>query len=200
MESKLCSKCRRGKPRSDFNKNLSRADGLQHRCRACAAEERKAYVSRNREKFLKSRREWYERNAEGERARSREFRRAFYASSPEKVLAANARYRKKRESEDPLFKAAGKLRSLTYDAFRRKGFSKSSRTAALLGCDFETAKAHIEGLFKAGMSWENHGAWHLDHVVPLASASCVRELEELCHYSNLQPLWAEENILKGAKP
>jgi len=49
------------------------------------------------------------------------------------------------------------------------------------------------------MSWDNYGEWHIDHIIPLCSATTVEELEKLCHYTNLQPLWAEENLFKGGK-
>jgi hypothetical protein len=49
------------------------------------------------------------------------------------------------------------------------------------------------------MSWENYGKWHVDHVIPLASAKTPEDLIKLCHYTNLQPLWAIENILKRDK-
>ncbi len=51
------------------------------------------------------------------------------------------------------------------------------------------------------MSWDNHTkyGWHIDHIIPLASAKTEEELKSLCHYTNLQPLWAKENLSKGAK-
>lgn len=69
----------------------------------------------------------------------------------------------------------------------------------MLGCDYQTAFKHIESRFKQGMSWDNFGEWHIDHIIPLASAKTEIELIELCHYTNLQPLWAEENRSKGDK-
>jgi hypothetical protein len=69
----------------------------------------------------------------------------------------------------------------------------------MLGCDYQTAFKHIESRFKKGMSWDNFGDWHIDHIIPLASAKTEEELIELCHYTNLQPLWAEENLIKGDK-
>jgi 5-methylcytosine-specific restriction endonuclease McrA len=56
---------------------------------------------------------------------------------------------------------------------------------------------HIEGKLSAGMSWRNRGAWHLDHIIPLASATTCEGLEKLCHYSNIQPLWGADNLRKG---
>lgn len=47
------------------------------------------------------------------------------------------------------------------------------------------------------MNWQNQGKWHIDHIKPLASAKSVDEIYELCHYSNLQPLWAKDNYTKG---
>ena len=49
------------------------------------------------------------------------------------------------------------------------------------------------------MTWENYGEWHIDHIIPLDSANDENELYSLCYYTNLQPLWGNENIRKGAK-
>lgn len=61
--------------------------------------------------------------------------------------------------------------------------------------------SHLESLFKPGMSWENHGEWHIDHILPLASFDLTDEQQaaKACHYTNLQPLWASENMSKGAR-
>lgn len=69
----------------------------------------------------------------------------------------------------------------------------------MLGCDFKTAHKHIEKQFTEGMSWDNRSEWHIDHIIPLASAKTEEELAKLCHYTNLQPLWAEDNLRKGDK-
>ena len=49
------------------------------------------------------------------------------------------------------------------------------------------------------MSWDNHGEWHLDHIIPMASATNEKEVIKLNHYTNFQPLWAEENLQKSDK-
>lgn len=58
---------------------------------------------------------------------------------------------------------------------------------------------YIESKFKEGMSWENHGKWHIDHIKPLGNAKTEKELKKLFHYTNVQPLWAKENQKKGNK-
>jgi hypothetical protein len=79
------------------------------------------------------------------------------------------------------------------------GFSKSSSTAVILGCDWDQFKRHIELQFLPGMSWENTPEWHIDHIVPLASANDVEEVIALSHFTNLQPLWAKDNLRKSDK-
>ena len=69
----------------------------------------------------------------------------------------------------------------------------------MLGVDWEVCKAHIERQFTKGMNWSNYGEFHIDHIIPLASAKTEQELKKLCHYSNLQPLWAVDNLIKSAK-
>ena len=82
-----------------------------------------------------------------------------------------------------------------------KNFKKSKSTETLVGCSFEDLKAHLESQFKDGMNWENYGQWHVDHIRPCVSFDLAKKSEQLeCfHYTNLQPLWAEENIKKSDK-
>ena len=90
-------------------------------------------------------------------------------------------------------------RSLIGRSIRSMGYKKNSKTEQILGCTFDRFKKHIEDRFKSGMNWLNHGEWHIDHKKPLALANTQQELIELNHYSNLQPLWASENLSKGSK-
>lgn len=80
---------------------------------------------------------------------------------------------------------------------------KHQSTFELLGCTLEELYAHIEAQFLPGMSWGNYGhdTWHIDHIKPCASFDLTDpEQQRVCfHYTNLQPLWAIDNIRKGAK-
>ena len=70
----------------------------------------------------------------------------------------------------------------------------------MVGCSPEFLKDHIENQFTEGMSWELMGKYiHIDHRIPLSSAKSEEEVYKLCHYTNLQPLWAEDNLSKGSK-
>jgi hypothetical protein len=80
-----------------------------------------------------------------------------------------------------------------------KGYTKKSKTHEILGIDWMGLKEHMERQFIGGMNWENRDQWHIDHIIPLATAQCEDDIIKLNHYTNLQPLWAEDNFSKGSK-
>jgi len=92
-----------------------------------------------------------------------------------------------------------RLRSRLNMFLKRAGMSKMTGMLSILGCTFEEFKAHIERQFLPGMTWDNRSEWHLDHIVPLASAKTIEEVEKLCHCSNIRPMWAKANRSKNAK-
>lgn len=79
--------------------------------------------------------------------------------------------------------------------------SKSFRTAELTGCSIENLKLWLAQKFQPGMTWENFGEWHIDHIRPCSSfdLTCPQQQRHCFHYTNLQPLWARDNLRKGAK-
>lgn len=83
---------------------------------------------------------------------------------------------------------------------RHSVISKNQKSLDLTGCSIEQLMAHLESKFSDGMTWENYGEWHIDHIKPCAKFDLTLESEqEKCfHFSNLQPLWAEENFKKGS--
>jgi hypothetical protein len=107
-------------------------------------------------------------------------------------------YQKKRKKQDFLFKLRLNTRSLISVSFKRNGFKKSSKLFNILGCSFEEFKDHLESQFQPGMSWDNRNLWHIDHIMPVSMAKNYDELVRLNHYRNLRPLWAFDNISKGA--
>jgi len=91
------------------------------------------------------------------------------------------------------------LRSRINKSLKRN--SKSRHTLDLIGCSINFLKKHLQSKFKSGMSWSNYGKWHVDHIRPCASFDLSKELEQrkCFHYTNLQPLWALENLRKSSK-
>jgi len=106
---------------------------------------------------------------------------------------------KKRYYNDPLHRLKITARARLYEVLTRYKYPKRGSIFKYLGCDIIVLKQHLELQFKEGMNWDNYGDWHVDHIIPLSSAKNEKELIELFHYKNLQPLWAEENLLKSNK-
>jgi len=79
------------------------------------------------------------------------------------------------------------------------GILKYESTLSLLGCSTEKLRIHLESQFTNGMSWENYGEWHIDHIIPCSKFDLtIEENQKKCfHYTNLQPLWAKDNLSKG---
>ena len=106
-------------------------------------------------------------------------------------------YKKRKADSVKYLKTLLRIRICMF--LKSKGIKKNSNSEKLLGCSFRKVRAHIEEQFREGMNWDNHGKWHIDHIIPLASARTEDEICKLFKYTNLQPLWAAENIRKGSK-
>lgn len=105
-----------------------------------------------------------------------------------------------RYKNDINFRLANALRSRVRGAFKSGG-EKAEKTMELLGCSVQHVKDHLESQFTEGMTWENQGEWHIDHIRPCASFDLEdpEEQKKCFHWTNLQPLWALDNLRKGAK-
>lgn len=123
-----------------------------------------------------------------------EYRKASYHRRKERDNA----YQRERWKNDINWKLKCRLRWFLRQGL--KGRQKCTRAEELLGCDIESFKLHLESLFQPGMSFENYGKWHIDHIMPCAIFDLTnREHQKRCfHFSNLRPLWAEDNLRKSA--
>ena len=106
--------------------------------------------------------------------------------------------RKRRYRRDPLYKLKDNIVTSIANAFANRGYSKGTRTHAILGCSYQDFYTHIESQFTVGMSWDNRELWHLDHRVPVSLAENPRELLLLNRWDNFQPLWSAHNQSKSA--
>ena len=122
-------------------------------------------------------------------------------SSYNPITAKANREKNKRNRTNKWF--SDTLRKVIHNVFRRRsGIEyKQARSQELMSCSYEVARAHIESLFKDGMSWDNYGKWHMDHIIPCAAFDLRCPVQQLacCHYKNLQPLWAFDNMSKGSQ-
>ena len=155
----------------------------------------KIWREKNKEKNKEKRKIYIENNKEKITESKKISDRKYYQNNKEKFNE----YRRNRKQNEPLFKLRCNLSSRILKAFKSKKLLKSQYTLDMLGCDLETAKLHLEKQFTKGMNWSNRGEWHIDHIIPCASAINEEELIKLFHYTNLQPLWAFDNFSKGKK-
>lgn len=106
---------------------------------------------------------------------------------------------KNRFDNDPLYRFQQRLRNNIKNSFRRGGFSKTSECRKILGADWDVVKSYFESKFTDGMSWDNQGLWHIDHIIPKSLAKTEEDIIRLNHYTNLQPLWGKDNLDKSDK-
>jgi len=214
---KICTKCGETKSPECFCNDKTRKDGLFPHCRDCVSlykkqnrkrlsDKQRIYMDENRAYYTEKRREYYAANAEELKEKSRLYRR----DNPEKVAAYNRlweennrgkrrEYYAERISSDIEYRLAHHLRCRTRKVLKLN--KKTDTTIAFLGCSISELKRHLEMQFVDGMSWENYGVdgWHIDHIKPCAAFNLSEPLQqaECFHYTNLQPLWAADNIRKG---
>lgn len=113
--------------------------------------------------------------------------------------ARKNKYTQKRSKIDMNFRLRKNLSQRLRGALKNN--SKKSSILKYLGCSISDLIKHLESQFKDGMSWNNYGKWQIDHIIPLSLYDLTDEnnVYKLCHYTNLQPLWTEENLKKGNK-
>jgi hypothetical protein len=188
METKKCSKCGVVKEVCEFRKDKTKKDGFYSSCKHC--------------KLI-----WRRENKELTNASNRRSKN----NNKEKIVKYNSEYQKKnrnlinekvryRHNTDILFKLSRNVRTRMGVFLKSKNFTKGkNKTKDIIGCTPQELKEHIEKKFKEGMSWNNRDKWHIDHIIPLSSGKTEEEILKLCHYTNLQPLWAKENLEKSDK-
>ena len=199
MKTKICSKCKEKKNICEFNKSPSNKDGLVSFCKKC----RRINYLNNKEKVLEQTKLWKLNNKEmllshynNNKEKIVLLQKKYYNNNKEKVIKRVVDYQKNKIKEDSLFK----LKKTIQRTIRRYIKNKKFTTTEIIGCDYDSFKIYFESLFTEGMSWDKLGyEIHIDHIIPLSSAKTEDELYKLNHYTNLQPLWAKDNLIKGNK-
>lgn len=183
MVTKICKKCLIEKSINEYNKDKYSSDGLRYRCRECTSLQYKKYYEENR--LLEIERQvTYQKNNNDS---VKQVRRKRY----------HIRY-----NSDLLYKLKINIRNRIKHFIKNKNFDINiNSTYEIIGCTPNELRIYIEKQFIGGMTWENykHDGWHIDHIIPLSSAKSIDDVYKLCHYTNLKPLWANENYKKGNK-
>ena len=176
--NKICSKCGIEKPLDDFHNRKNVKDGKRPNCKICAKSYNFEYSSQPE---IKEKKKIYEQN--------------YTLKNIDKIRSRRNQWFKNRSDNDVLFKLGRNLRN----RISKFLIERNKRTEEILGITLEEFKIYLETQFEDGMTWNKRGEWHIDHIIPLSSAKTEDEIYKLCHYTNLQPLWALDNIIKSNK-
>lgn len=151
------------------------------------------YYNNNKEKVS----EYYHENKDAISEKMKVYRE----ENNEKFRKYNLKYSKDRRKEDPRFKVEDTLRKRIAIAIKRQYTKKAYSSVELLGCTPKEAREHIEKQFVEGMTWDNYPEWHVDHIIPCSFFDLTKpeQQKECFNYTNLQPLWAIDNMKKGCK-
>jgi hypothetical protein len=167
----------------------------------------KEYYLSNKETIIKRNKKYYLNNLDSIKLRKKLYweknreTQLFKKKEYSKINRKNLTQKEKdRRDSDPLFRTIRNIRNRINQYLKSKNYIKNNKSFTIVGCSPEFLKEHIEKQFTEGMSWEKMGQYiHIDHIIPLSSAKTEEEVLKLCHYTNLQPLWAEDNLKKKDK-
>lgn len=196
----------------DANRDKLRDQYARNREKSLASS--RAYYAANREELKAKRRAYRQANLAREKAREAAYRkanphiaRAYYLATKAERHKWHAAYQRRRMAANPSLQVYRRIvRKMSHALARHlagRRVTNRSQIVQWLGCEWPDFMTHIERQFAAGMTWENHGrsGWHFDHIRPLSSFDLTDEeqLKQACHFTNVQPLWAADNVRKGAK-
>lgn len=165
---------------------------------------KKEWYENNKDKISSKQKAWREDNKDKRKAYNEAYnetnkdkRKTYRKTNKDKIRV----HLNNKLKTDIQFKLSHNLRARLHSAI--KGNYKVGSAVKDLGCTVEELKQYLESKFQSGMSWDNWSSdgWHIDHIKPLASFDLMdrQQLLEACHYTNLQPLWANENLTKSDK-
>jgi hypothetical protein len=212
METKVCRKCLINKSVDLFGLSKQNKDGLKSYCKECCRNEYRIYREKYPEKKKESVNRYYFNNKEKELYRFKLYRenniekrketcRKYVENNRDKHNEYSKIWKREQRIKNPIYKLISNIRERTKDYLNYKRLTKNNTIMNVIGCSPQELKEHLERQFTEGMSWDNYGfyGWHIDHIIPLSSGKTEEDVYKLCHYTNLQPLWAKDNLSKGSK-
>lgn len=158
---------------------------------------RKKFWQKHRKRILAHRKSTYPQKREKIIAAVK----IYAANNKAKIAVRSNRYAKNRKLVDLNFRLRTNLRARLLIAILNG--QRGGSAIRDLGCSIPELRKHLESKFAEGMNWDNYGlsGWHIDHIKALSlfDLSKKSHIRKACHYTNLQPLWAKDNIKKGNK-
>ena len=209
------------------NRNIKHKDGYDSYCKICHSEmskkwkkqNRKIYLATkkryywiNREKISEQKKKWYNLNREKvlkdsrlykslHREKLRLAQREYVKKNREMVYESNRLRHNKRILKDKGYRIRYNLGSRLYKFVKKRIIN--IKIIKIIGCSMDFLISYLESKFQNDMSWENYGkkGWHIDHIIPCAAFDLtkLKEQKKCFRYTNLQPLWAKENLSKNDK-
>ena len=154
-----------------------------------------AYREAYRDDLRKKKQEYYQKNKINIQSRTH----AYYSKNKRRVIDTCVKYKRNRSKTDPLFAFNRRIRHLVYMSLKNKNYSKDSNAMKIIGCTYDCAWEHLLQTWEKnyGRPWDGE-PYHIDHIIPLATAETKEDVVSLCHYTNLQLLTPEDNLKKGA--
>ncbi len=197
--TKICKTCSQEKEAELFAKNKNNTDGRLNICKVCVNVKQKELWLQNKDKNAIDRRKRRQDNIDSYRKREAAYRKKYREINREEVNAKYRDYMRKYRKSKPSFRVQKYISYVIKYSLDTK--SSTHTIFSRLGYTVEQLMTHLESKFKEGMSWDNYGEWHIDHIVPQSWLPFNTMEEEnfikcWC-LDNLQPLWAKENISKG---
>ncbi len=188
-----CKKLAKQYRKANSKQNREQNNKRNRKYRQEHKEQFKIYRKINKEKINKQCRKRYQ----GNKAAISNRHKLYFKNNKEKIYKRTNARRK----TDVNYQLRCNLSKRTWEALKNN--KKSDKTIALIGCSVNQLKQHLESQFTKDMTWDNYGmyGWHIDHIKPCAKfdLSKPEEQRKCFHYTNLQPLWAKDNLSKGAK-
>ena len=204
-DKKVCTKCGIEKTINEF---YFRKDTQKYRseCTECHLKQKKEYGKKNRDKkngYMRQykidnptkNKEWRDKNKEHVLSKLKEWK----SKNPQKDKTNKRNSYKRKLKTNPIFRLQENIRRLINLSFQKRNLKKGCRTFDILGIDMDGFKKYFESKFADGMGWENKGKWEIDHIIPISTAITEEDVLRLNHYTNLQPLWREDNLKKSNK-
>ena len=204
---KTCTKCGKEQTIENFRPNGRSKDKLDYWCNQCNSDKNKKWLENSEKgKLIATRKKAKAKIKRQENPEiGNEACKKWYRENKEQKQKIVTAYQKKKNKEDIQWQLRNVCRKRIRCAIQNTGQKKTTSTTILLGCSIQELRTHLESLFTEGMMWVNYGRgigkWSIDHIKPCVSFD-LTDLEQQMqcfHYSNLQPLWFEENSRKGAR-